>query len=389
MSLTVMEYLSELVHAQMEYREPEKLPKEIRFEDLERIAHRNHMDYIILGALLKTSLPEEDKARIRPYMIQSTMRTLVQVCCLQELEQRLEKEGIYHLLLKGAVLKGLYPSTEMREMSDIDVMIYDENLIRAKQVVEAMGFQLYQSVKHHDIYTKPPYLILELHCALYDKNVDKIQFEYFDSKRTAIVKAGKQYALQFQVEDFYVYLIAHMAKHFYETGCGIRNLLDVYRYRQLYEGTWKEDYIQKELETCGLVTFEKRIHTLSQVWLGGDKADSFSEVLFTYMLDCGIYGKSENGIWGQFAKESQKKSKNFQSHAKKWYYFPSKHYMENDYPWIKKYPYLLIVAWGIRAVHGLFSKEGREKRKMLIRMRSEEVYTIYDIYEGMKLDFNK
>ena len=63
--------------------------------------------------------------------------------------------------------------------------------------------------------------------------------------------------------------------------------------------------------------------------------------------------------------------------------------MKNDYPWLNKHPYLLIVAWGIRAVHGLFSKEGREKRKMLLRIKSEEVTTIYDIYEGMDLDFNK
>lgn len=389
MSLTVMEYLSELIHAQMEYKEPKNIPDGIVLEELEEIAHRNHMDYLILGALLKTDLPETDKERIRPYMIQSTMRTLAQVYCRKQLEQHLEEAGIYHLLLKGAVLKGLYPSPEMREMSDIDVMIYDENLSKAKEVVEAMGFQLLESVKHHDIYAKPPYLILELHCALYDKNVDKIQFEYFDSKRTAIPIEGKQYALQFQVEDFYVYLIAHMAKHFYETGCGIRNILDVYLYRQLYEATWKEEYIQKELETCGLITFDRRIHTLSQVWLGGKEADPFSKELFQYMLDCGIYGKSENGIWGQFAKKNQRKSKNFQAHAKRWYYFPPLSYMKNDYPWLNKQPYLLIVAWGIRAVHGLFSKEGREKRKMLLRIKSEEVNTIYDIYEGMDLDFNK
>ena len=43
------------------------------------------------------------------------------------------------------------------------------------------------------------------------------------------------------------------------------------------------------------------------------------------MIDCGIYGKSENGIWSQLCKQNapqQKKSFNLT------YYFPTAQYME-------------------------------------------------------------
>ena len=63
--------------------------------------------------------------------------------------------------------------------------------------------------------------------------------------------------------------------------------------------------------------------------------------------------------------------------------------MESDYPWLKRAPYLLIVAWGIRAVHGLFSRDGREKRKMLLSINSEEVSAINYIYKNMQLNFKK
>ncbi len=385
----MMQYLSELVHAQLENKKPESIPEDIKIEEIEAIAHRNHMDYLILGALLKTELSEEKRLRIKSFTLQSAMKSIAQSSCIKELEDRFEKEEIYNLVLKGTVLKKIYPSPEMREMSDIDVMIYDKNLDRAKKVVEEMGFTLYKSINHHDIYKKPPMLVIELHHTLYDKDVDKIQYEYFKSEKSLIVKEGKSYALQFNTEDFYVYLIAHMAKHFFETGCGIRNVVDVYYYRKLYEATWDKAIIASELQKCGLTSFENRISNLAQVWLGGHKPDSYSCMLFDYMIDCGIYGKDENGLWGQFAMLNNGNIINYKSHTKRWYYFPPLSYMVRDYPWLRKLPFLLLIAWGIRAVHGLLNKEGREKRKMLQNISSEDISAIDKIYKGMQLHFNK
>lgn len=383
----MMQYMSELVHAQISKKKPKSIPKELNIEELEHIASSNHMEYLIFGALLQTELEDEKKQKLKSHVISNAMRSLTQVGCLKDFEERCEREGIYHQILKGSVLKGLYPSPELREMSDIDVMIYDENLQRAKKVIEDMGFILYKSVKHHDIYRKPPFLVMELHHALYDKDVDKTQYEYFRKAKQLSVKEGRKYALKFSIEDFYVYMIAHMAKHFYETGCGIRNILDVYIYRRQYEATWDEEMIKEELNKCKLSAFEGRICTLSEVWLGGQETDTYSELLFDYMIDCGIYGKGENGVWGKFALYSQGKPNNYKAYVKRWYYFPPRTYMESDYPWLKKAPYLLIIAWGIRAVHGILSKDGKEKRRMLLSINSEEVSTINHIYRSMQLDF--
>ncbi len=387
--LEMMHYLSELVNAQLEHKKLGNIPDGIQVKELIEIAHKNHMEHLILGALLKSDLPDEIKSSIKPLVIHSTMKSMAQICCLKELEETFENEGIYHQVLKGSVLKNIYPSPEMREMSDIDVMIYDVNLTRAKKVVENMGFSLIESVKHHDIYMKQPFLIIELHHALFDKDVDHILYEYFNNEKHLIAHDGRKYALHFGIEEFYIYLIAHMAKHFFETGCGIRNVVDVYYYRQIYEATWDESIIATELEKCGLTAFDNRMHTLAQVWLGGKKPDYFSMMLFNYMVDCGIYGKGEYGLWGKFVMLNKSNNIHYQSYAKWWYYFPPTSYMKRDYAWLKKYPYLLIVAWVMRAVHGLLSKEGREKRKMLININSEDVRTLNQIYKGMELHFNK
>lgn len=385
--LRMMQYLGELVLAELDNKSPDNVPEGIQVEELEYIARNNHMNYIILQALLKTDLLEEKKSSMKQVIMQSTILSLTQVGCIRELEERFEKEGIYHQILKGSVIKKLYPSPEMREMSDIDVMIYDENMNRAKRVVEDMGFTLLCSIKHHDIYVKAPLLTIELHYELFNKDVGKNQYDYFHNQKHARRKEGKKYALQFSTEDFYVYLIVHMAKHFYEAGCGIRNVIDIYYYRRLYETTWDERDITDKLEECGVSVFEKRFHTLAKVWLGGEKIDKFSEDLFEYLIECGIYGKGENGVWGQIATLNQTPSIKNKSHAILWYYFPPTSYMQKDYPWLKKYPYLLIVAWGIRAINGLFNKEGRKKREMLLDLDNDKVNKIYEIYKGMQLNF--
>ena len=44
-----MEYLSELINAQLENRRPQDIPAQIDIDKLVQIAHENHIDYLILG----------------------------------------------------------------------------------------------------------------------------------------------------------------------------------------------------------------------------------------------------------------------------------------------------------------------------------------------------
>ena len=101
--------------------------------------------------------------------------------CVQsrEIQEKLEENKIRHQVLKGAVMKHIYPRPEFREMGDIDIMIYEDSLEQAEKVVEELGFVKYQTVKHHEIFFKKPFLMLEMHWSLYDQNVDRNQSVYF------------------------------------------------------------------------------------------------------------------------------------------------------------------------------------------------------------------
>jgi len=382
----IMEYLSELIHSEFENRKPAPIPESITIEQLEDVARRGHITYLVIGALLKLDLPEEVVNRFRSYMIKSTFQTLAQVCAVKDLHKAFEEEGIRHQVLKGSVLKHLYPSPEMREMSDIDIMVYENTLDRAEVTLLRMGYDKYKNVKHHVIFTKNPSLVLEAHWTLYDQNVDKGQFLYYKDNFRAQLVEGTEYTYDFSKEDFYVYMISHMAKHFFETGCGIRNLLDIYVYNKAYKGVLNRKLVDDELKKLGLADFEKHADKLARIWLAGEETSEFYNTMFEYMLDCGIYGKGENGIWGQMAKSSDA----LQSDKKivlSTYMFPPLDYMKEQYRYLEKMPWLLPVAWILRGVRGIADKGSKERLKLVSGVEDEKAAKIGNLYKQLKLNF--
>jgi len=284
------------------------------------------------------------------------------------------------------VLKQLYPSPEMREMSDIDIMVYENTLDRAEEVLLEMGYDKYVAVKHHVIFKKAPALVLEAHWTLYDRNVDKGQFLYYKDNFRAQLQEGTQYTYDFSKEDFYVYMIAHMAKHFFETGCGIRNLMDIYIYNRAYREGLNRPQIEEELKKLGLYEFERHAAKLAQIWLGEEETDEFYNDMFEYMLDCGIYGKGENGIWGQIAKSSQELQAD-KKHVMSSYFFPPLSYMKEHYSWIEKMPFLLPIGWVVRAVRGIGDKGSMDRFKLVSGVDEEQAGKISNLYKQLRLDF--
>lgn len=382
----IMEYLAELIYSQLEERKPKEIPEGLSVEDLVKIAADSHMNYLILGALIRLPLEEDEIKALRSRLMSSTMKTLQQVCAARDIQEVFEKEGIRNQVLKGAVMKHIYPRPEMREMSDIDFMVYETNFDKAEEILTRCGFEKEQAVKHHVIFRKKPYLICEMHWSLYEQTVDKEQYLYYKDQFRAKLKEGCQYTYEFSKEDFYVYLISHMAKHFYENGCGIRNLLDIYIYQKVYGNILNKELVAKELEKCGLTEFERHARRLAEIWLTDTESTEFYNHMFMYMLDCGIYGKSENGIWGQLAKQAveEKESKGM---LRLRYYFPAMDYMKEYYPWVEKNKVLLPVAWMIRGINGISRKDARERMHMLDD--NEKFDITKEIYQRLNLNFSK
>lgn len=384
------DYLAELVNAQFEARKPKPIPEGITLEELYQLSSKGHMNYLILGALLKLDdLPDQWKNTMRQRVMVSISKTVAQVSELKEMKKRFEEEGIVNQPMKGAWMKFVYPSPEMREMSDIDVLIRQDCMVKAATELQEMGYKLVSSIKHHDIYSRPPFMSIEAHRAMYDKTVDKDQYNYFSDFTRAKLVEGCKYTYNFDINDFYIYMIAHMAKHFYTMGCGIRNLLDIYVYLEAKGKELNREYVNQELDKIGLRTFTEQMEALAYAWMEQGECTELQQYIFDYMVESGIYGKDENGIWNKFAEEKMKGKEVSRFRLKLWYYFPPIYYMSEYYPYLEKYPYLYPWSWIVRSCRGIFFKKGVYKREMLRDIDKERIMVYQKIYQTMDLHFNK
>lgn len=384
------QYLAELILAQLSRSTPPSIPAGEDLNLIAKLSHANHMDYLILGGLLKApNLPDSFKQPFSACVFQSLQRTLVQVNELKELIAVCEEKHIRNQPMKGSCMKFIYPAPETREMSDIDILIDQDRLEEIGQLLKDKGYTLYQSVRQHDVYTKAPHMVVEAHRALYDKTIDKNQYQYFSSFSKTHLREGHHYTYDYTPEDFYVYMMAHMAKHFYARGCGIRNIVDVYVYMGKYRDTLNWEYTNKALEDCGILAFSRHMEELADIWLGGKEGSPFYDKLFDYMLNSGIYGKDENGVWSRFADAKLKGKEVSAGTLKKWYYFPPLAYMAELYPWVENHPWLLPIGWIVRGFHGIFMKKGIHKQEMLQDIKDERIADCREIYTEMGLHFKK
>ena len=376
-------YYSELVRACLEKRKPAPIPESLDADVLIKNAIKGQIYYPIASSLIKLDLEESLAGFLRNNLKLSTFKTLMQMVGSKEITEAFEREGIRHQILKGAIIKKDYPSPEIREMSDIDLVVYDGSLDKAAKVMEQLGYTNHGLIKHHMIFSKGKDLHVEVHWCLFDENVDHKQHVYFKDFRAHLVE-GKQYTYEFSHEDFYVYMIAHMAKHFFETGCGIRNLMDIYIYWNKYGDQMDQTYLEGELTKCGIKDFEENMHRLAYIWLDNTECPEFFENLFAYMVDSGIYGKSENGIWGQLAKETPEAEGTWIH-----YYFPSYSFMVEKYKWLKNKPFLLPVAWVIRGIMAACSKEARKHKNLLESSGDKDTAKMIEMYHKLNLNFRR
>ena len=79
------------------------------------------------------------------------------------------KEKLVHMPLKGSIIKDMYPSTDMRSMSDMDILIKREDEKKVHDILIGMGYtcDMYD-ISHQDVYFKEPIYNIEIHTSLFD-----------------------------------------------------------------------------------------------------------------------------------------------------------------------------------------------------------------------------
>lgn len=283
----------------------------------------------------------------------------------------MEAAGIWHMPLKGCVLKDLYPQYGMREMADNDLLFDETKREQVKEIFLRHGYSAEVFNKsNHDVYTKPPVYNFEMHTSLFSET------EYEDAakahapiRQTLLSDADKPYRLRFTPEDFYLFAVAHAYKHFHHRGTGVRTLADLYVMQHTIGQSMDRRYVDKELDALSIRDYEENSRLLSEKLFGSDKPLSAlsltpkEQQFLLFHLKAGTYGTVETRVRREL-HSMQTEDAPISGFTKLKYcllrLFPGPNWCKDKYPFVYRHPYVLPAFW----VWRLFKKIPGSRKKV-------------------------
>ncbi len=268
---------------------------------------------------------------------------------LQNIVKIFTEAKIQFVLLKGSVLRNLYPEAWMRTSCDIDVLIHETDLNRTVSLLtEKAGYQL-QGRNYHDITLRNGSICLELHFSV-KENLENIDFllekvwEFAEPSE----KDGTYHLLpEYQV----FYLVAHMSYHLLHGGLGIRPFMDLWLLRN--KTAYDESLVCKYCSTCGIQKFYETSCELSNAWLSCTGCSDVAEQLEEYCLSGGVFGNTE-----MFEAGRQRKHKRTRYLLDR--IFIKNSILQEIYPQLKEKP-LLLPIYQIKRWLNLLNADKRKR----------------------------
>lgn len=351
-------YIVYLIRCAITGKTPEKLPENLDFDKLYELAKIHNVEVLVYSSLRKIA-DGANLGKFEQSMQYAVVADANQSYYLEEVAEKFEENGIRFAVMKGFVIKPLYPSPEQRHSVDIDIFVDDENTERVKEIMEEIGFTV-ERFNHNiqdDVYSIGKFVHIEIHRTLIS---NKCAWDEYCQKITERLKVsnGYKYRSEMSLEDFYLYMIAHMAKHMKYSGMGIKMVVDVWVYLQKYRDMLDVKLLNERLEEAGLAEFNENILKLVKFWFEGTEADEKIKKLSAYVIASGNYGTYRQLVGTEAGNAGTKQ--NYYLHM---LFLPYRD-MCAKYGFLKKLPFLLPFMWIYRAVGAvLFRKRKVEQIK--------------------------
>lgn len=344
----------------------------IDWEQVYNISKKNSVSNIICYAIDKLGfeVPQEAYKKFKTDQLISVRHDAIQECEIKSLLDEYEENGIKCIVLKGTILKDIFPSSDMRVMGDVDLLLKKEQIPLAHAILLKNGYteiveeNQNKETNPHEEYKKAPIMLVELHKFLFPQKGFEDIFEHYNHIWNNVV-SYENYKNIYQMNDneFYIYMILHIMKHYKRGGTGVRSLLDVWVYIKEKELNW--DYIDSVFKRLGFSKFEKSIKELASIWFDGKENNNvLYKDMTEFILGSGTYGTEKNFKVAGIVKEEEGKTAGVK-HILNIVFLPFDS-MCMLYPALKKAPFLLLVYWIIRIFDRLINKKSKLKNEIAI-----------------------
>lgn len=288
---------------------------------------------------------------------------------LIELYRHLCRRGVMPLVVKGLICRSLYPRPDYRDSGDEDVFCGEAAFAECQKAFVDFGME--PGHEDHDGYEIPFYkpeglLYIELHKTLFDRHSEifadcnRLFDRAFEHPESVTVNGVQIATLGWT--DHMLYLILHALKHLLHSGFGIRQVCDMSLFANAYGDRIDWEYIRKICKEFRIEQFAAAVFAIGEKYLtfSPQKAcypESWRnlkvdpEPLLQDLLCGGIYGSADRSRVHSSnitlnAVQADKKGK--QGHKLLSVLFPPAKQLVGRFGWLRRNPWLLPVAWGLR-----------------------------------------
>ena len=328
---------------------------------------------ILFETVRKTPAAEENAALFavtKQQVIGQVLNQTVRSAEFADLYRKLRAAGLHPVVVKGQLCSRLYPLKDHRISADDDILIPDGEFFACHEQLLANGLTTDTpadelATADEVSYTKngSP-LYIELHRHLFDSAEDAHdELNHFFTDINPVEMDG---FLAMPPHEHLLYLLLHAYKHFVRSGFGLRQFCDIGLWARAYHAEIDWQRLHEQCESVHAATFAAAAFRIARDDLGigfdlpapwSDAVDA--EPLLHDSLCGGVYGTNDltrlhsSTVTLNAVKASRTGEKSSVLRT----VFPKREYLERRYPYLKKRPYLLPVAWVQRLAHYASEKQ--------------------------------
>ena len=337
------------------------------------LANQQKLLPILFEAARKTPAAAENAAlfaAVKQQVIAQVLHQTMRASEFADLYQKLRAAGLYPIVVKGQLCSRLYPQTDHRISADDDFYISDAEFMACHKQLLANGLTTDTPADELPTadevsYTKSDSpLYIELHRHLFDSAEDAHdELNHFFTDINPVEMDG---FLAMLPHEHLLYLLLHAYKHFVRSGIGLRQFCDIGLWARAYHAEIDWQRLHEQCESVHAATFAAAAFCIARDDLGigfdlpapwSDAVDA--EPLLHDSLCGGVYGSNDltrlhsSTVTLNAVKASRTGEKSGVLRT----VFPKRAYLERRYPYLKKRPYLLLVAWAQRLAHYASEKQ--------------------------------
>ncbi|MBQ0083189.1 MAG: nucleotidyltransferase family protein [Clostridiales bacterium] len=346
------------------------------------LALEHSTPHLFLPALRQNALTElcpEILPKAQKAVYFANVNTTLQMEELKKLSFFFEKNRIQFIVLKGAVLRELYPEPWMRIGCDIDILVKKGDFNNAcKLIAEKLNYTIGKVTSRDVAITAPNGVHIELHFKLINRRAAASENVLQRVWEESTPKYENSFEHVMSDEMFYLFHIAHAAKHFEEGGCGLRPLLDLCFLNQIDNPKRKE--ILKE---AGLEKFAEILSVITRERFGKEFAnmDELTKKAEDFIIAGRTYGTVKtSAITTAIYDGKIEKIRTL--------LFPDYDKMSLLFPVLKKHKLLLPFLWVYRWFNAVFEGRARiskDRLKIASKITQESIDEAAKLLNDMEL----